>query len=222
MEIPSQEWLSGFQNDLLGWFVTSKREFPWRTTSDPFKILIAEKLLQQTRVTVAVVAAYNHILNKFPTPANLASANLSELEEIIKPLGLTFRAKQLKLLAVDIQTVFGGKVPENFSNLMKLTGVGEYTARAVLSFTFHKDYAIIDTNVGRFLFRLYNIKRPFPANPSRKKYLVDKAQVLLPPGNSKNFNLAILDLCAEICIANIPKCYKCPVREYCQFDKKTF
>lgn len=214
--------LGDFQADLLTWFDSWARKYPWRKTKNAFHILIAEKLLQQTRATDAVVNAYTTLISKYPQPDQLADANLREIRKIVKPLGLSFRAKQLILMSKDLLEKHNGRVPQDYNELMSLTGVGEYSARAVLSFAFDKDYAVIDINVGRLLFRLFNIKKEFPANPSRKRYLVELAQSILPYGKSRDFNFAILDLCALVCKHPRPDCLHCPVQIYCQYDKKYF
>jgi len=205
-----------FHAALLDWFESEKRDFPWRRTRDPFKILIAERLLQQTRATPAVVSAYKRLVRRYPTPARLATAQLSDLEHIIQPLGLLFRAKQLRRMANELVDRHSGGVPCSYGELMELTGVGEYCASAVLSFAFGEDAAVVDTNVGRFLYRLFDISQPFPANPSRTKWLHKAATALLPPGRSRAFNLAVLDLCAKVCAPSHPTCGVCPVHGFCR------
>lgn len=184
--------------------------------------MVAEKLLQQTRATDQVLVAYKTLLSSYPVPSSLAKANLNALKKIIKPLGLSFRARHLRAMATELTQKYRNKIPKTYDELLGLTGVGEYCARAVLSFAYHQDYAVIDTNVGRFLFRIFNIQKKFPANPSRKRYLVEIAQSILPKGMSRDFNLAILDLCALICKPQKPGCSICPVQKYCQYDNKYF
>jgi len=214
--------LLDFQKDLLTWFYSFGRVFPWRKTKNPYRILVAEKLLQQTRATDSVLLAYKTLISSYPKPSNLAQANLNVLKKIIKPLGLSFRAKQLRTMAIELTQKYDNKIPKIYDALFGLTGVGEYCASAVLSFAYFQEYAVIDTNVGRFLFRIFNIQNEFPANPSRKKYLVELAQSILPTGKSRDFNLAILDLCALICKPQKPDCSNCPVQKYCQYDNKNF
>jgi len=211
---------TGLQEALLKWFESEKRDFPWRHTTNPFKILVAEKLLQQTRATAAVVQTYHELVASYPTPSALARAPLSDLERIIRPLGLVFRAKQLRAMAEELVARHAGAVPSSYTELMELTGVGEYCALAVLSFAFGEDVPVVDTNVGRFLYRLYDIRQPFPANPSRKRWLHEVAAKLVPPGRSRAFNLAVLDLCAEVCTKPDPKCGACPVQEFCQYGMR--
>jgi A/G-specific adenine glycosylase len=201
---------------LIKWFHKNERFFPWRDTSDPFKILIAERLLQQTRANDSVVRAYCEITEKYPDPYSLSQANIKILENIIQPLGLLFRAHQLKKMGTEIVEQFESVVPDNYEDLISLTGVGEYAANAVLSFAYLLDTPVVDINVGRFIYRLYGIKKPVPVNPSRKKYLKEIASSFIPPGKSRDYNLAIIDLCAAICTSTNPKCKICPVLQYCE------
>lgn len=201
--------ISRFWSDLFYWFGISGREFPWRRTSNPYAILIAEKLLQKTRAGDIVVGAYLQLLSKYPTVNHLAKANITELKDLIRPLGLAFRAEHLLTLAKEIIEDYGSKVPSNLQELLRLTGIGQYCARAVMSFAFGQDVPVVDTNMARFLRRFYNLKGPRPKTPTRDKKLINMAYNLVPEGRSKEFNLAILDLCALVCRVKKPLCEKC-------------
>lgn len=209
-----------FQERLLAWFEQAHRDFPWRSESDPYTILIVEKLLQQTAARDVVVQAYERFLDRYPTPQHLAQASVPDIEEIIRPLGLGYRAKELYALAQELVARHNGEVPRNLKELLALSGVGDYIARAVLSFAFGEDVPIVDTNVARFLYRLYGIPGPLPANPARKKSLIELAGTFIPTGQSKEFNLAILDLCAQVCKPTNPICPDCPVQVYCEYGTK--
>ena len=209
-----------FQNSLLTWFSINKRDFPWRDTSNPYKILIAEKLLQQTKARKSVISAYHQLITEYQNPHLLANAEISDIKIIIQPLGLQYRSKELITLASEIVKEYGGQVPDNLTDLMKLTGIGDYCARAVLSFAYNKHFAIVDTNIARFLFRLFELPGKIPDNPSRKKELQDLATSLLPKGHSKEFNLSIIDLCSLVCKSKKPLCTQCPVKAFCIFGMK--
>ncbi len=209
-----------FQNRLLQWFSEYRRDFPWRETTDPFAVLLAEKLLQQTRARATVVDVYLQILSLFPNPQELGEANIEDIERIIAPLGLKYRAKELVTLAQELTERYQGNIPGDFHDLMSLTGIGEYCAYAVLCFAFGKQVPIVDTNIARFLHRLYNLPEPLPANPARKKYLYDIARILLTEANSRELNLAILDLCTLVCRPHKPLCETCPVSEYCHYSNR--
>lgn len=219
MELPEtlQQNKAKIQNLLLDWYAANRRDFPWRNTKNPFEVLLAEKLLQQTKVRDIVVSIYQDLLAKYPTPQALMNADEEQLREIIQPLGLTYRASEIRQMAAEIVELHDGEVPSNLKRLLKLTGVGDYCARAVLSFAYHQDVPIVDTNIARFLHRLCGLGELLPANPARKIYLRSLARQLLPENETRDFNLAMLDLCAAVCIFQNPKCYACPLQEFCSF-----
>ena len=217
---PTEENKTAFQDALLAWYERHRRRFPWRRRSDPYAILIAEKLLQQTAARAVVVHAYQQVLKKYPTPRHLAEARVLDLEELIRPLGFLYRAKELQTLGQTLVARHRGKVPHTLKELMALPGVGDYAARAVLSFAYGENVPIVDTNVARFLYRVYGIEGRMPSNPARKKSLIELAATLVPLGRSKKWNLAVLDLCAAICTPAKPKCFACPVRECCFYARE--
>lgn len=196
----------------------NQRDFPWRTTRDPYAILIAEKLLQQTAAREAVVLAYTELLAAYPTPQDLAEAKHADLLEMIKPLGFHYRARELVILAAQIQEQFSGTIPHTLRELKSLPGVGEYIARAILSFAFDEDFAVVDTNVARWLHRILGVESSLPSNPARNQQLLLFATVLLPPGQSRDFNFAVLDLCSQVCLAKHPLCGSCPLQELCVYS----
>jgi A/G-specific adenine glycosylase len=211
----SEENKSQFQENLLNWFVKFQRDFPWRRTSNPFYVLLAEKLLQQTVARQTVVDAYSILVADYPDPFSLSQAEIRDIEDVIRPLGFLYRAKELRSLAQELVDRHNGQVPANLADLLALTGVGDYAARAVLSFAFRQDVPIVDTNVARLLYRVFGINEPLPANPARKKFLINLAQEMLPPGKTREYNLAVLDLCALVCKPQNPQCNQCPVRKFC-------
>jgi A/G-specific adenine glycosylase len=208
------------QGRLLAWFQREGRDFPWRKTTDPYALLLAEKLLQQTRARDAVVEAYKILLAEYPSPESLAVAHLPELEEVIRPLGLVYRAGELKSMATELVERHDGNVPSNLSELMELTGIGSYGARAVLSFGYGVDIPVVDTNVARILYRVFGIPGPMPSNPARKRNLLELADSLIPSGQAREFNLALLDLGSSICTASSPECARCPILTLCEYGQK--
>ncbi len=222
MELPERlsQDKTKLHKDLLDWYAQNRRDFPWRNTNIAFEVLLAEKLLQQTKARDTVVSIYTALLTKYPTVQELMKAHVEDLRAIIQPLGLAYRAAEIKDMATEIVEIHDGEVPSNLKGLLKLTGVGDYCARAVLSFAYNQNVPIVDTNVARFLHRLCGIKDPLPANPARKKYLQCLATQLLPEGKARVFNLAVLDLCALICKSRNPVCYKCPVQEFCAYAQE--
>lgn len=213
----SSEEISSLQRQLLLWFESNQRDFPWRHTRNPYIVLIAEKLLQQTAARDSVIEAFLTLATRYPTPVALSEAGIEDLEEVFFPLGFHYRAQELKRLGAALVQQFAGVVPKNEKELKELPGVGEYAARAVMSFCYGEDVSIVDTNVARFLYRLFGIPGAIPSNPARKKWLIELASALIPAGQSREFNLAILDLCALVCLPKDPKCTICPVRQYCSY-----
>lgn len=206
-----------FQERLLDWFEQNGRNFPWRSQSSPYAVLIAEKLLQQTAAIDKLVEVYNRIIDTYPTPRLLANADISTLEDIIQPLGLRYRAKELRDMANELIARHNGEVPRDLKNLIELPGIGDYTARAVLSLAFGEDMPVVDTNIARFLYRMFGLKGALPSNPARKRALNELAGKIIPKGRARKFNLALLDLCAKICKPNKPQCLECPVQMHCAY-----
>jgi A/G-specific adenine glycosylase len=207
------------QRRLLRWHASNCRDYPWRRTDDPYAVLVAEKLLQQTAARQVTIAAFEEFMRRYPSVEDLAEARVDDLERIFAPLGLRYRAAELKALAAALVEWHGGKVPADLRLLKDLPGVGDYAARAVLSFAYRRDAAVVDTNVARFLYRVFEIPGPLPANPARKKHLLDLAQAICPLGRSRQFNLAVLDLCALVCTPARPKCPSCPVQPLCAYGR---
>jgi A/G-specific adenine glycosylase len=207
------------QTLLLNWFDKNKRDFPWRRTNNPYHILVAEKLLQQTVARSYVVDAYENILSRYPSPEDLATAKIEDLKKIIRPLGLTYRANELIKMSQEVSRNHKNKIPADLQELLSLTGVGDYSARAVLSFAYNENLPVVDTNIARFLHRLLGLGNLVPENPARSTKLRQYAIELLPQGKSREFNLALIDLCSAICKSKNPQCSICPIQQHCEFGK---
>lgn len=211
--------VADIQQKLLAWFAVHGRDFPWRRTNDPYQTLIAEKLLQQTAAGEHVRAAYINLIESYPTLEKLARASVEDLRRIILSLGFTYRADELPRLAQAILTESSGRVPDTLIGLLALPGVGDYAARAVLSFAHGQDVPIVDTNIARLLYRMYGIDEPLPNNPARSKRLLKMAAAIIPAGKSREFNLASLDLCSAVCTSRQPKCESCPIQRSCVYGQ---
>ena len=207
------------QKRLLDWFSQYGRDFPWRKTSDPYAVLLAEKLLQQTSVNTTVVEIYKDLLERYPSVESLAKADVKDLSKLIKPLGFKYRARELINLAQSVVGEHGGRFPSELGPLIELPGVGDYIARAVLCFAFQKPVPIVDTNVARLLYRLFGLPEPFPLNPARNRRLINLASNFISEENPKDYNLAVLDFCAAICTVSSPKCEECPLLDLCHFGR---
>jgi len=204
---------------LLRWFAVGGRSFPWRETSDPYRVLIAEKLLQQTAARKHVISAYEELMRRYPRIEDMAQAKLSTMRKLLRPLGLTRRPRELIDQCKQIVFQHGGKVPEDLKSLKNLEGVGEYIARAILCFGYGHDIALVDTNIARWLYRLHGIRSPLPSNPARNRELLVLAQKLVPAGNARNYHWAVIDLCASICLRKKPLCSTCPIQQSCIHDQ---
>lgn len=208
---------SEISDRLLEWFEDAQRRFPWRETGDPYAVLVAEKLLQQTVARDSVIEVYRDLLDAYPTVDALAEANVENVLGIIHPLGLHYRAKELVTLAQLIHNKCDGRIPQELDSLLALPGVGDYISRAVLCFAFGKKVPVVDTNVARILHRVLGLSDPIPSNPSRKKSLIELSKALLPDSQSREFNLALLDLGALICTPANAKHEECPLVQICEY-----
>jgi len=202
-----------FQQRLLRWYARNRRDLPWRKTSDPYKILVSEVMLQQTQVD-RVIPKYKEFLKKYPSVETLAGASVRDVEATWRPLGYNIRPVRLHAIAREAVRRRGGKLPDTLEELQALKGVGRYTAGAVMSFAFRKDAAILDTNVMRLLHRVFL----GPGDPKRSKAtkrLWDLSAALIPKGKGYDFNQALMDFGALVCTTRNPACPTCPMRQLC-------
>jgi A/G-specific adenine glycosylase len=205
--------LEGFRGALLGWFARARRDLPWRRTRDPYAIWISEILLQQTRVA-AVEPYYLRFLRRFPDVGALARARLGSVLKLWEGLGYYSRARNLHAAAKIILRDFGGRLPETAKELQTLPGVGRYTAGAIASIAFARDEPVLDGNVERVLCRAFRIHQP-PKAPATRKELWSLAEMLPPPGQAGDFNQALMELGALVCLPRTPRCDACPLRGRC-------
>jgi A/G-specific adenine glycosylase len=193
--------------EVLAWGERTRRDLPWRRTRDPWRILVAEAMLQQTQVA-RVIPRYEAFLRRFPTPAACARAGLGEVIRAWEGLGYNRRARQLHAAASAIVEGHGGQLPRELGPLLALPGVGPYTARAVLAFAFEEDVGVLDTNAARVLARVGGQS----LGPRRAQ---DAADAAVPRGRGWSWNQAMLDLGATVCVARSPRCGECPIRPMC-------
>lgn len=197
---------------LMDWFQSARRDMPWRRTRDPWSILLSEIMLQQTRVSV-VIPYYERFLERYPTPADLAAAPEAEYLAMWSGLGYYARARNLQRAAKAI--VERGGFPSSYEEIATLPGVGDYTAAAVASIAFGAPHAVLDGNVIRVLARFTAESRDVGAQSVRVR-LKEEAQRLLDPARPGDFNQAMMELGATVCLPKNPQCLLCPWREYCQ------
>ena len=211
--LPNPATRRGFQQRLLRWYARNRRDLPWRKTSEPYKILVSEVMLQQTQVD-RVIPKYKEFLKKYPSIEALASASVRDVEATWRPLGYNIRPIRLHAIAREAVSRHRGKIPDSLEKLQALKGIGRYTAGAVMSFAFRKDAPILDTNVMRLLQRVFLGPRQ-PKRSRGVKRLWDLSAALIPKGKGYDFNQALMDLGALVCTARKPACPICPMKSIC-------
>ncbi len=199
-----------FQRSLLAWYARHKRDLPWRKDRDPYRILVSEFMLQQTRVET-VIPYFERFLRLFPTIEHLSRARLHKVLKSWAGLGYYARARHLHAAARHICVHLGGKIPQTKVELEKLPGLGTYTAGAVASLAFDEPVAAVDGNVHRVLGRLLRKE----ILPEKKKLWEETAETLIPREQAGDFNQAMMELGALICVAVQPRCPLCPVKRFC-------
>jgi len=202
-----------FQRALLRWYETHQRNLPWRRNANPYRILVSEFMLQQTRVET-VIPYYQRFLALFPALKDLARAPLQKVLKAWAGLGYYARARNLHRAAKTICRELGGKIPRTKEELLRLPGFGPYTAGAVASLAFNQPVAALDGNVKRVLGRLFPGFND-PRRASAKKDLEEFLEGWIPIGRASDFNQALMDLGAAVCIPSRPKCSACPVLKFC-------
>ncbi len=199
---------------LLAWYRRKARDLPWRRTSDPYAIWISEIMLQQTQVDT-VIPYYERWLKHFPTVKKLAAANQEEVMKFWAGLGYYRRARMLHEAAKKIAAEFKGRLPATAAELIKLPGIGRYTAGAIASIAFGEKTPVLDGNVIRILTRIFAISKDVQS-PAAIKELWDIAAGLVPQKNPGDFNQAMMELGATVCFPENPQCGVCPVQKSCK------
>ena len=208
-----------FSNDLLYWYSQNKRDLPWRKTRDPYKIWLSEIILQQTRVNQGL-PYFVRFLNEFPTIYDLAEASEDKVLKIWQGLGYYSRARNLQHTAKFICDNYDGEFPRNYNDILALKGIGSYTAAAISSFAFHKNYAVVDGNVIRVLSRFFGIETFYDTSKGKKEFQ-KLADSNLPKKKSHLYNQAIMEFGALICTPKTPSCISCCFSESCYaFNKR--
>jgi A/G-specific adenine glycosylase len=208
---PNAQWkpaqLQRFQRALLAWYDAHRRDLPWRRTRDPYRIWVSEIMLQQTRVA-AVLDHYRNFFEHFPNVGALADATETAVLAAWSGLGYYRRARMMWRCAQEVARARGGRFPESAEELRALPGIGRYTAAAIASIAFAEHAAVVDGNVERVVGRL--VGRPLSAAQTW-----ERAQALLEPARPGDFNQAMMELGATVCLPRAPVCASCPVRSWC-------
>lgn len=196
-----------FSNSLIQWYLQNKRDLPWRMTSDPYAIWLSEIMLQQTRVAQGL-PYFLRFTEVFPTIFDLAAAEEQEVLKLWQGLGYYSRARNLHATAKHIAFDLNGIFPVSFKELLKLKGVGEYTAAAIASFAYSEEVPVVDGNVFRVLARYFDIDTDI-ASAGAKKEFFELAATLLPKGKASDFNQAMMEFGALQCVPKNPDCATC-------------
>lgn len=200
------------------WYQKNKRELPWRQTDDPYKIWLSEIILQQTQVAQGL-AYYHKFVDSYPKIADLASQNEEHVLKNWQGLGYYSRARNLHFAAKQVMTDFNGQFPNTHADIIKLKGVGEYTAAAIASFAFNEPYAVVDGNVFRVLSRVFAIDTPINSTAGKKVFF-ELAQSLIDENDPATHNQAMMELGALVCKPTSPKCTDCPLQYNCVAHEK--
>ncbi len=209
-----------FSNKLVNWYQVNKRDLPWRNTVNAYFIWLSEIILQQTRVAQGM-PYYLAFVKAFPKVEDLANASEDKVLKMWQGLGYYSRARNLHFTAKDIADNYKGKFPNDHQKILKLKGVGAYTAAAITSFAFEMPYAVVDGNVIRVLSRVFGVDIPYDTTLG-KKHFAELAQELLLVENASTYNQAIMEFGAMQCKPKSPDCSVCPMQDFClAYSKNT-
>lgn len=199
---------------LIKWYQTNKRDLPWRETNDAYKIWISEIILQQTRVNQGL-GYYLRFIERFPTVTDLANAEEDEVLKCWQGLGYYSRARNIYKSAKQIVLHFNGRFPNGYEDILKLSGIGTYTASAICSFAYHQPYAVVDGNVYRVLSRFFGIETAIDSSTGVKLF-ADLVYEVLDRQNPGLHNQAIMEFGALQCVPVSPDCLSCPLKADCR------
>ena len=206
------EGVQGFRRRLLRWYEVNRRELPWRGISDPYRIWVSEIMLQQTRVAAAL-GYYERFLGRFPDVRSLAKAREAAVLAAWSGLGYYRRARMLHRAAREIVRKRGGRFPQSAAEWRELPGIGRYTAAAIASIACGEAVAVVDGNVERVLRRLTGSAQPRAAGLTKSYW--ELAEALLSRERPGDFNQAMMELGATVCLPGEPHCGECPVARWC-------
>jgi A/G-specific adenine glycosylase len=200
------------QSAVLDWYAANARDLAFRRTSDPWSVLVSEVIAQQTQASRAA-EAWTRFIDQFPTPAALAAASPATAIRAWRGLGYNRRAIALRAAAIAIVEEHGGEVPRTFDALIRLPGVGPYTARAVLAIAFDQPVAALDTNIRRVVGRAFLGGEGALA----RRELQSRADTYVPPEHAAAWTHALMDVGAAFCRKRDPRCEACPLAGHCRY-----
>jgi len=192
-----------------------RRDFPWREYSDPYRIMIAEFMLHRTKAD-QVVPVYIDFLKKYSTVKSLAEANKNDIIKVTEHLGLHWRSGHFITAAQYVKEHFNGEFPDNREDLLKIPGVGDYVAGAILTVCFNKPEHVVDSNIARFINRFYGLK--LRGEIRRKRQIVEISRELFQNEEPGTFLFAILDFTYKICKSQTPLCESCILSNACKYQ----
>lgn len=205
--------MTTFQKNLLAWFQKNHRDLPWRKNYDPYHIWISEIMLQQTQMERAT-SYFDRWVEKLPDIQSIANTSEEKILKFWEGLGYYSRARNILKTAKILVQQHDGILPADHELLLKLPGIGRYTAGAIMSLAFNQEHPIVDANVERVFARFFNIDTPVK-NKENINFIWNKAKELIPKGKARFFNQALMELGALICLPKNPKCKSCPVSKKC-------
>lgn len=207
-------WKQAFRRQLLAWYKRYERDLPWRENRDPYRVWVSEVMLQQTQVAT-VRDYFKRFMAAFPSVHDLAAADEQEVLRLWEGLGYYRRARGLHAAAKAVSHELDGEFPDTVEQLMKLPGIGRYTAGAIVSIAYDKPAPILEANTIRLLARLIALQDD-PTKSAGQKKLWSVAEELLPRKQVSRFNQALMELGSLVCTPREPKCDSCPVESLCQ------
>jgi A/G-specific adenine glycosylase len=203
-----------FSQSLLDWWEKNKREYPWRLTRDPYRILVSELLLHRTRAD-QVMPVYQKFIERFPSLTKLSNATEKEITEILLPLGLYWRSTLLLRMVKSIINENGGRIPSSRTELEHLPGIGPYISSATICFAYNYPEVLLDTNTVRIFGRVIGIR--ITDGSRRSKCFRLFAKYFLNKDKPRDFNYALIDLGALVCLSKKPLCEICPLVTFCKY-----
>lgn len=206
--------MTEFSNCILAWYAHNARVLPWRGHTDPYAVWVSEIMLQQTQVAT-VIPYFQKWMARFPNIHALALASEQDVLALWEGLGYYSRARNLHKAAKLIASEYNGQLPRDLAALRKLPGIGRYTAAAIASMAFGRDVATLDGNLRRVFARVFDISAPADA-PAGEEILWALAEKHLPKGRAGDYNQALMDLGATVCLPRGPLCLLCPVQALCK------
>ena len=202
-----------FADSILNWYAKNKRDLPWRHTNNPYFIWLSEVILQQTRVKQGL-PYYEKFVETYPTVQELAEADEQNVLRLWQGLGYYSRARNLHAAAKFVHQELAGKFPENYQDLLKMKGVGQYTASAIASFAYNEKVAVVDGNVFRVLARVFGVDTDIASHRGAKEFGA-LASFLLPNNQTDEYNQGIMEFGALQCTPQKPNCMYCPMQSGC-------